>query len=96
MSLTEEQIRTFLPRARNWAEQALVAVIPTFNGSANRAVDDCDLSHITMRDRDWWCGRFLEADWRQDAMHRVVERLCQSHPFPTKMGWSVYTFSPGN
>ena len=95
-SLTEEQIRTFLPRARTWAEQALAAVIPTLNGSANRAVDDCDLSHITMRDRDWWCGRFLEAGWRQDAMHRVVERLCQSHPFPTKMGWSVYTFSPGN
>lgn len=94
-SLTEEQIRRFLPQARRCARQALFATIPSLErASDRRSADDRDLSHITMRPRAWWCERFLEAGWRQDAMHRCFERQCQSHALPTAMGWSVYVFSP--
>jgi cyclopropane fatty-acyl-phospholipid synthase-like methyltransferase len=94
-SLTEEQIRVFLPRARAWAQQAIYVTIPTLEAGASELRDDRDLSHVTLRDRDWWRSRFLEAGWKQDALHRSAERTFQAHPFPTKMGWSVYVFSPG-
>jgi glycosyltransferase involved in cell wall biosynthesis/SAM-dependent methyltransferase len=93
-SLTEEQLSLFLPRARKWTQQALFAVIATLDDKAASA-QDSDLSHVTMRERGWWCERFRAAGWRQDALHRLVERRCQAHPFPSRMGWSVYVFSPG-
>jgi glycosyltransferase involved in cell wall biosynthesis/SAM-dependent methyltransferase len=94
-SLTEEQIRHFLPRARCRTRQALFATIPGPGQALDRRdAEDRDLSHITMRPRAWWCERFLEAGWRQDAMHRCFQRQCQSHALPTAMGWSVYVFSP--
>ena len=95
-SLTEEQIRFFLPRARAWTTQAIFATIPTLSGDsgAPQAWNDRDLSHVTLRDRDWWRQRFLEAGWRQDPLHRIVERACQRHALPARMGWSVYVFSP--
>ncbi|HEY1430168.1 MAG TPA: glycosyltransferase [Stellaceae bacterium] len=94
-SLTEEQIRRFLPQARHLTRQALFATIPSLERTSDRRnAEDRDLSHITMRPRAWWCERFLEAGWRQDAIHRYFERQCQSHALPTAMGWSVYVFSP--
>jgi 2-polyprenyl-3-methyl-5-hydroxy-6-metoxy-1,4-benzoquinol methylase/glycosyltransferase involved in cell wall biosynthesis len=94
-SLTEEQIRHFLPQARRRTRQALFATIPGLEQASDRRnAEDRDLSHITMRPRAWWCERFLEAGWRQDPMHRCFERQCQAHALPTAMGWSVYVFSP--
>lgn len=97
-SLTEEQIRAFLPRARGWARQALWATIPTVDQAVpdRRASGDRDLSHITMRPRAWWRERFAEAGWRQDYIHRRFESECQKHPLPARMGWTVYLFSPGD
>lgn len=94
-SLTEEQIRAFLPRARAWAKQAIYATIPTLEAAGGGVRDDTDLSHITLRERDWWRRRFLEAGWKQDALHRAAERTFQAHPLAAKMGWSVHVFSPG-
>jgi len=96
-SLTEEQIRRLLPRARRWTRQAIFATIPAADRVADRSRgEDRDLSHITMRPRAWWHERFEEAGWRQDPMHRCFERLCQSHQLPTTMGWNVFVFSPGS
>jgi cyclopropane fatty-acyl-phospholipid synthase-like methyltransferase len=95
-SLTEDQIRRFLPQLRRRARQALFATIPSLDRiSDRRNAEDRDFSHITMRPRTWWYERFFEAGWRQDPMHRCFERQCQSHALPTAMGWSVYVFSPG-
>jgi 2-polyprenyl-3-methyl-5-hydroxy-6-metoxy-1,4-benzoquinol methylase len=94
-SLTEEQIRHFLPQACRRTRQALFATIPGLEQASDRRnAEDRDLSHITMRPRTWWCERLLEAGWRQDPMHRCFERQCQAHVLPTAMGWSVYVFSP--
>src|SRR5262249_29590249 len=48
-TLTEEQLKAFLPRARTWAQQALFAVIATAGATDSR---NRDLSQITLRDRD--------------------------------------------
>jgi len=95
-SLTEEQIRIFLPLARTWTRQAMFATIATMPTGTQAVQTSCDqdLSHITMKDREWWRQRFLEAGWRQDAIHRIAERSCQAATLATKMGWSVYLFSP--
>jgi cyclopropane fatty-acyl-phospholipid synthase-like methyltransferase len=94
-SLTEEQIRSLLTRARAWVKQALFATIPTISLNESGAiVKDRDLSHITMRDRQWWLSQFIDAGWHQDALHRAFERVCQDHTLPRRMGWTVYVFSP--
>jgi ADP-heptose:LPS heptosyltransferase/2-polyprenyl-3-methyl-5-hydroxy-6-metoxy-1,4-benzoquinol methylase len=95
-SLTEEQIRQFLARARAWTCQALFATIPTLASVHGASDEDRDLSHITLRDREWWRQQFLGIGWRQDAIHCEFERACRSHSIPTAMGWSVYVFSPGH
>ncbi|WP_404559169.1 glycosyltransferase family 9 protein [Bradyrhizobium niftali] len=93
-SLTEDQLRAFLDRARTWTRQALFAVIPTLNPDREaHAERDADLSHITMRDRTWWQQQFNAAGWRQDSIHRGFERSCQAHPFVRRMNWSVYVFA---
>jgi 2-polyprenyl-3-methyl-5-hydroxy-6-metoxy-1,4-benzoquinol methylase len=95
-ALTEEQIKVFLTRARAWVQQALFATIPTIAPGASGPIrGDRDLSHITMHDRAWWQRQFIDAGWRQDPIHRAFERACQAHSLPTRMGWSVYVFSPG-
>ncbi len=96
-SLTEEQVRLVLPRARAWARQAFFATIPTSDPSLSDDPhsEDRDLSHITMRPRGWWRERFEEAGWRQDFIHRRFESECQKQPLPLRMGWTVYVFSPG-
>ena len=96
-SLTEAQALSFLCRARAWTRQAIFATIPSLQ-SEKEAVfykqDDRDLSHITIKCPQWWHELFLRAGWRQDSLHRVVERICQAHHLPTKMGWKVYIYVP--
>ena len=95
-TLTESQALAFLSRAREWTTHAIVAVIPTFESEeAFRSYNatDRDLSHVTMKSRAWWHELFLRAGWRQGPMTRIVERMCQSHALPSRMGWSVYVYA---
>jgi 2-polyprenyl-3-methyl-5-hydroxy-6-metoxy-1,4-benzoquinol methylase len=97
--LTEEQALRFLNTAREWTDMGLVAVIPSFESDEDerrylQASDDADLSHILMRSRRWWHETFLRAGWRQDALHRALERICQQHELTRKMGWRMYVYAP--
>jgi glycosyltransferase involved in cell wall biosynthesis len=96
-SLTPAQARSFLERARRWTRQAIVATIPSFEEEGERprpAAEDRDLSHINMKSRGWWHDLFLSAGWRQDSVHRIAERLCRTHPLPSRMGWKLYLYTP--
>jgi 2-polyprenyl-3-methyl-5-hydroxy-6-metoxy-1,4-benzoquinol methylase len=95
-SLTESQALSFLCRARAWTRQALFATIPSFQQEEEEfsRKDNHDLSHITIKSRQWWHELFLRAGWRQDYLHRVAERMFQAHSLPTKMGWKVYVYAP--
>jgi ADP-heptose:LPS heptosyltransferase/2-polyprenyl-3-methyl-5-hydroxy-6-metoxy-1,4-benzoquinol methylase len=96
-SLTEAQLALFLARARQWTRHALVATIPSFDSEEERRrarAGDADLSHITMQTRRWWHELFLAAGWRQDALHRLVQRACQNHPLPAAMRWKIYVYAP--
>jgi SAM-dependent methyltransferase len=96
-SLTEEQAHEFLTRARNWTRQAIVACIPSFDDEDEEGrfhKNDRDYSHITMRSRAWWHAEFLRAGWRQDALHRIVERACRRHELPRRMNWKIYVYVP--
>jgi glycosyltransferase involved in cell wall biosynthesis len=86
--LTEEQARAFLRRSRAWTRQALVAVIPTAAGTGNR-----DLSHVTIRPREWWRERMLEAGWKQDAVHASFEAACRRHRLPVRMKWELFVYA---
>ncbi|MDT7604354.1 MAG: hypothetical protein QOF61_2351 [Acidobacteriota bacterium] len=96
-SLTEDQIRAFLTRAREHTRQALFAVITSFETNEEREAylsGSRDLSQISLRPRAWWHEQFLAAGWRQDALDRVAERACQRHELPTRMGWKVFVYAP--
>ncbi|HEV2801613.1 MAG TPA: glycosyltransferase [Pyrinomonadaceae bacterium] len=96
-SLTEEQAHEFLTRARLWTRQAIVACIPSFESEEEAERfrrNDRDRSHITMRTRAWWHAEFLRAGWRQDALHRIVERACRQHELPRRMNWQLYVYAP--
>jgi hypothetical protein len=94
-SLTEAQVGAFVRRARAWTSQALIAFIPTLRDEQQgAAASDLDLSHITLRKRGWWHERFLDAGWRQDALHRIVQTRCRTHPLATRMGWEIYVYAP--
>jgi 2-polyprenyl-3-methyl-5-hydroxy-6-metoxy-1,4-benzoquinol methylase len=95
--LTEAQVRQFLERARAAASIGIVAVIRSFESEDDErryreAADDADLSHILMRTRAWWHEQFVQSGWRQDALHRACERLCQQHELTRKMGWQIYVY----
>ena len=92
--LTEDQVRSFLLRARGQVRLALVAVIATYERPGEEPPGDRDPSHITRQTRPWWDERIREAGWRQDRLHRNLERLCRQHELPRRMGWSVYVYSP--
>lgn len=95
-SLTEEQARAFLERARPFTRQALAAVIGTREDErAATAQEDRDLSHVTLRSRAWWHQVLRDAGWRHDALHRTLERACQKQGLPHRMGWQVFLASPG-
>ncbi len=96
-NLTEEQTLEFLERARSWTRQALIVVVLLCEDEAKRTrllEDDRDLAHATLQSRAWWHERFLRAGWRQDALHRVVERRCREHALPNRMGWGMFVFAP--
>jgi len=95
-SLTEAQIDDFLRRSREWTCKALIAFIPTLSDShgEGKPLSDLDLSHITLRKRAWWHERFLNAGWRQDPLHRIVESRCRTHPLAARMGWDIYMYAP--
>jgi 2-polyprenyl-3-methyl-5-hydroxy-6-metoxy-1,4-benzoquinol methylase len=90
-SLTETQLRAFLPQARGHVRQAFVAVIAP-PGTAGR---DRDPTRITQHDRAAWRALFLACGWRQDAIHRQFEKSCAAHAVPRRMGWDVHVFAPG-
>ncbi len=93
-SLTEDQAFSFLKHARGWTRQAMLAIIACSDDNEDQTAD-YDISHITMRPRRWWHELITRAGWRQDHLHRVVERACQTHPLPAKMAWKVFVYSPG-
>jgi len=95
-SLTEDQIEQFLSRARPWCRHAIFSTITTLPSSqiTPRDRDDDDLSHITLRSREWWHEKFTAAGWRQDPLHRVVQNLCKSDELPTRMGWELFIYAP--
>ena len=90
-SLTETQLRAFLPRARHWVRQAMVAVIagPVLSD------DDRDPTRITRRDREGWRKLFLDCGWQQDPIHHMFDRHCAAHAIARRRGWDSYVFSPG-
>jgi len=97
--LDQPQAESFLRRARDWIRNAVVALTPSFETADDErrfadASDNRDFSQITMRSRAWWHALFLKSGWRQDALHKVAERACQSHALPRKMSWNVYVYSP--
>ncbi len=94
-SLTEAQARDFLVATRSLITQGLFAVIHTAKPSDSeiKAGADRDLSHITVRSRGWWHDLFLSAGWRQDPLHRTLQRLCQRQPLPSRMGWEVFVYA---
>ncbi|HUB14151.1 MAG TPA: glycosyltransferase [Acetobacteraceae bacterium] len=90
-SLTETQLRAFLPRARTWARQGLVAVIaPPWVAGQDR-----DPTRVTLLDRAGWRALFLECGWRQDPIHQLFEKSCAVHAVPRRLGWNVHVFAPG-
>jgi FkbM family methyltransferase len=98
-SLTESQALSLLSRARMWTENAIMATISTVKVERESHAGpegDGDLSHITMRSREWWHELFLRAGWKQDPVHKIAERVCQSHALPAKMGWNVYLYVPSS
>lgn len=90
-SLTQAQLQAFLPRARGWVKQGLVAVI----AAPGPAGQDRDATRVTQLDREGWRALFLSCGWRQDPLHRLAERSCAAHPVPRRMGWEVHVFAPG-
>jgi 2-polyprenyl-3-methyl-5-hydroxy-6-metoxy-1,4-benzoquinol methylase len=92
--LSEAQIRSFLCNSREWTRTGLLAVIPTYDQPGAESPDDNDLSHVTRQTRTWWHERFLDCGWRQDPLHREMQRFCQNHELPSRIGWSIYLYSP--
>ena len=96
-NLTEEQIRNFLRRAQGWTTQAFVTVVLVCENDGERAKlleTDRDLAHVTLESSSWWHERFLQTGWRQEALHRIAERVCRRHELPTRMGWQIFVYSP--
>jgi ADP-heptose:LPS heptosyltransferase len=96
-SLTESQAAEFFRRSRAWTRHGLVAVILLCDSEeAKSAVreTDGDLSHITLRNREWWHALALQTGWKQDALHRGLQRLCQKNPLPVRMGWQLFVYAP--
>jgi 2-polyprenyl-3-methyl-5-hydroxy-6-metoxy-1,4-benzoquinol methylase len=88
--LTELQIRTFLPRARDFVGQALIAVI----APPEIPRGDRDRARVTRLDRAGWRALFLASGWRQDPQLRNIEQSCAAHPLPRRMGWQVHVYAP--
>jgi len=96
--LTESQAEVFLQRARHVARMGIVAVVKCFETLDEERLSgeqhDVDLSHILLRSRTWWHDRFIAAGWRQDALHRTLQHLCNNHELPRKMRWRMFVYAP--
>jgi len=88
-SLSEEQAQKFLLRAHQVARTAIFAVILTQLDPAPCAADN-DLSHITLRPREWWNEQFLRAGWQGESEPEDLQEACRSHPLPLHMNWTTY------
>jgi hypothetical protein len=84
-SLTEDQVRLFLARAKGWVRQALFATIQT--GSRTAAFDPF---RTTTRDDQWWCDRFAESGWRRSELQEAG----QGQHLMWRMRWTNYVFEP--
>jgi 2-polyprenyl-3-methyl-5-hydroxy-6-metoxy-1,4-benzoquinol methylase len=96
-SLTAEQAVQFLQRAQEWTTQALVVVLLVCHDEAERRkmlANDRDLAHVSLRSHAWWDERFLQAGWKQGALHRVAERALRTHPLPVRMEWEMFAYAP--
>jgi len=90
--LTEDQAAATLARARAWTRVGLLAAIQLGDGAPTAT--GRDLSHVTLRNRAWWHELFLHSGWRKDPLHCMIERACQRHPLPARMGWQIFLYSP--
>jgi hypothetical protein len=93
--LTEEQAEAFLRRARDWTATGMLAVItlPDENNPA-RDIRGNDLSHVTLKSREWWHDLFLRCGWRKDGLHAILEQTCRRHALPSTMGWQLFLYAP--
>jgi hypothetical protein len=76
-----------------------VAVIPSFDDDEEErrhrpGADDCDRSHVNVRQRRWWHDLFIEAGWRLDALQKLGAERCRQHALPARMRWKVYVYAP--
>ncbi len=93
-SLMEEQVRNFLRRFRG-AGSVLFAVILTMERSGaaqSPPTQDNDLSHITLRPRQWWDAEFREAGWQSCASDVDGKSCLQEHGLPSRMAWDVFAY----
>jgi 2-polyprenyl-3-methyl-5-hydroxy-6-metoxy-1,4-benzoquinol methylase len=93
-SLTEEQVRSFLRRFRN-AAAVLFAVIHTHQNKTaaqSLARPDNDLSHITLRPREWWDSEFRAAGWRSWVNDADGCSRAQEQGLPSRMAWDVFAY----
>ena len=98
-SLTEPQIQGFLQRFRHTTRHAILAVItspPESSAPPNLPNDSNDISHITLRPREWWDQQFHSAGWFRGDQNFDLQRQCQAHPLPARMNWNVYAYFANN
>jgi glycosyltransferase involved in cell wall biosynthesis len=87
VTVTESQAFTFLSRARHWIRGAVLAATPS-------APDRPGTDKRIVETRQRWQDLFVRAGWRQDFLHRSVERSLQRHPLPVRLGWDLYVYAP--
>ncbi len=95
-SLTEAQVRNFLRRFRS-AGSMLFAVVHTLERSVaaqSPPVQDHDLSHITLRPRQWWDVELREAGWRNCSSDARGTTCAQENGLPSRMAWDVFCYIP--
>ncbi len=86
--LSADQAREFLTRARlNTIGCAVAALEPEGTGRD-------DQHRITRRGRAWWRELFLQAGWKQDFLHRTLEREWQVEARREGIEWELYVYAP--
>jgi hypothetical protein len=93
--MTGQQAISFLTHARMHVTTALVAAIPLFEDESKREYGLGDAAHISRHNRQWWHELIVSAGWRQDPLHKAMQRACQRQSLPARMGWEIFVYSPG-